>query len=64
MRSYVERCRKLADSVGMMVPSNSFLAAFMRLNIRMMAYMAWMRNLPARMARRTASAITIPTYRT
>lgn len=64
MRSYVEGCQKLADSVGMMVPSNGFLAAVMRLNIRLMAHLPWMRDLPAKMARRAASAMTLPSYRT
>jgi 2-polyprenyl-6-methoxyphenol hydroxylase-like FAD-dependent oxidoreductase len=64
MRSYVEGCQKLADSVGMMVPNNRLLSAIMRLNIRMMAHMPWMRDLPAKMAFRAASAITLPAYRT
>ena len=64
MRSYVEGCQKLADSVTMMVPSNRFLVWIMRQNIRMMPIMPWLRDLPTKMASRTASAITLPTYRT
>ena len=63
MRSYVKRCQKLADSVSMMVPSNRFVAGLMRLNLRMMPLMPWLRDLPANMARRAAGAITLPTYR-
>jgi 2-polyprenyl-6-methoxyphenol hydroxylase-like FAD-dependent oxidoreductase len=64
LRSYVERCQKLADSNTMMVPSNRFVAGFVRVNLRMMPIMPWLRDLPAKMARRTASAFTLPTYRT
>src|SRR5262245_4200183 len=62
MRSYVERCQKLADSNTMMVPRTDFMAAFIRLNMQMMPLMPWLRDLPAKMARRTASAITLPAY--
>ena len=64
MRSYVERCQKLADSNTMMVPSSGFVAGFVRLNMRMMPLMPWLPDLPAKMARRAASAITLPMYRT
>jgi 2-polyprenyl-6-methoxyphenol hydroxylase-like FAD-dependent oxidoreductase len=63
MRSYVERCQKLADSVSMMVPSNRLVTGLMRVNLRMMAYVPWLRDMPANMARRAASAMTLPTYR-
>jgi len=63
MRSYVEGCQKLAGSAAFMVPSNRFLAWLMRLNTRLMPYLPWMRDLPAKMAHRTASAITLTTYR-
>jgi 2-polyprenyl-6-methoxyphenol hydroxylase-like FAD-dependent oxidoreductase len=62
MRSYVERCQKLAGSAALMVPSSRFLAGLMRLNIRMMPYLPWMRDLPAKMAHRTASAMTLTPY--
>jgi 2-polyprenyl-6-methoxyphenol hydroxylase-like FAD-dependent oxidoreductase len=62
-RSYVEHCQKLADSNTMTVPSSRFVAGFVRVNMRMMPIMPWLRDLPAKMARRTASAITLPTYR-
>ncbi|MFD0743342.1 FAD-dependent monooxygenase [Phytohabitans flavus] len=64
MRSYVDGCQKLADSASMMVPANRFLAGLMRLNMRMMPLMPWLRDLPAKMARRAASAITLPQYPT
>ena len=64
MRSYVERCQKLAGSAALMVPSSRFLAGLMRLNIRMMPYLPWMRDLPAKMAHRTASAMTLTPYGT
>ena len=63
MRSYVDRCQKLADSVSMMVPSSRLVAGIMRVNLRMMSFMPWLRDLPANMARRAAGAITLPTYR-
>jgi 2-polyprenyl-6-methoxyphenol hydroxylase-like FAD-dependent oxidoreductase len=62
MRSYVEGCQKLADSNTMMVPRSRAMAAFVRLNMRMMPLMPWLRDLPAKMARRTASAITLRSY--
>jgi 2-polyprenyl-6-methoxyphenol hydroxylase-like FAD-dependent oxidoreductase len=64
MRSYVEGCQKLAGSASMMVPSNRFVAGLVRANMRMMPLMPWLRDLPTKMARRAAGAITLPAYRT
>jgi 2-polyprenyl-6-methoxyphenol hydroxylase-like FAD-dependent oxidoreductase len=63
-RSYVEGCQKLAGSVRFMVPGGRFTAGLMRLNMRMMPHLPWLRDLPATMARRTAGAITLPRYDT
>ncbi|MEV4510364.1 hypothetical protein AB0K00_15525 [Dactylosporangium sp. NPDC049525] len=62
MRSHVEGCQKLADSVRFMVPGSRFAAGLMRLNMRMMPYLPWLRDLPAKMAHRAAGAITLPAY--
>jgi len=63
MRSYVEGCQKLADSAIFMVPSSRFVAWFVRQNMKMLPYLPWLRDLPAKMAHRTASAITLRPYR-
>lgn len=47
-----------------MVPGGRFTAGLMRLNMRMMPHLPWLRDLPATMARRTAGAITLPRYDT
>lgn len=63
MRSYVEGCQKLADGVaGMMVPSSRVVASFVRFNFRMVRYLPWVREIPAKMARKAASAITLESY--
>jgi len=63
LRSYVEGCQKLADGVaGFMVPSSRFVAAFVRMNFRLLRYLPYLRDMPGRMARRAASAITLPPY--
>ena len=60
MRSYVDGCQKLArSSATYMLPRNRFMAG---LNVRMQRYLPFLAEMPAKMARRTASAITLPTY--
>jgi 2-polyprenyl-6-methoxyphenol hydroxylase-like FAD-dependent oxidoreductase len=60
LRSYVDGCHRLARSAAaFMLPGNRFTAA---LNLRMQRYLPFLADMPAKMARRTASAITLPTY--
>jgi len=63
MRSYVEGGQKMADNVaGFMVPNSRFVASFVRMNFRLLRFVPYLQNMPARMASRAASAITLPPY--
>jgi 2-polyprenyl-6-methoxyphenol hydroxylase-like FAD-dependent oxidoreductase len=63
LRSYVDGCQKLAEGPAtFMVSNNRFIAGLVRLNFRMLKYLPFLRDMPANMARRTASSITLPTY--
>jgi 2-polyprenyl-6-methoxyphenol hydroxylase-like FAD-dependent oxidoreductase len=63
LRSYANGCQKLADGLApFMVPSNRFIAGLVRVNFRMLRFLPFLADLPAKMARRTASAITLPAY--
>jgi 2-polyprenyl-6-methoxyphenol hydroxylase-like FAD-dependent oxidoreductase len=55
--------RAARGSAGLMVPSSRLGATFVQLNLRLLPLLAWLRDLPAKMARRTATAITLPSYR-
>jgi 2-polyprenyl-6-methoxyphenol hydroxylase-like FAD-dependent oxidoreductase len=60
LRSYVDGCQKLARrAAAYMLPSNRFVAG---LNLRMQRYLPFLADMPAKMARRAASAITLPSY--
>ena len=60
LRSYVDGSQKLArNAAAFMLPSNRFAAG---LSLRMQRYLPFLADMPAKMARRTASAITLPTY--
>jgi 2-polyprenyl-6-methoxyphenol hydroxylase-like FAD-dependent oxidoreductase len=59
LRSYVDGCQKLArNSAAYMLPRNRFMTG---LSMRMQR-LPFLAEMPAKMARRTASAITLPTY--
>jgi len=63
MRSYVIGGQKMADNVaGFMVPNSRFVASFVRMNFRLLRFVPYLQNMPARMASRAASAITLPPY--
>ncbi|BCB89389.1 FAD-dependent monooxygenase [Phytohabitans suffuscus] len=60
LRSYVDGCQKLArNAAAFMLPSNRFTAA---LSLRMQRHLPFLADMPAKMAHRAASAITLPTY--
>jgi hypothetical protein len=60
LTSYVDGCQKLARSAAAhMLPSNGFTAG---LSLRMQRLLPFLADMPAKMARRAASAITLPTY--
>jgi 2-polyprenyl-6-methoxyphenol hydroxylase-like FAD-dependent oxidoreductase len=60
LRSYVDGCQRLASrAAGFMLPKTRFAAA---LSLRMQRYLPFLADMPAKMARRTASAMTLPSY--
>jgi 2-polyprenyl-6-methoxyphenol hydroxylase-like FAD-dependent oxidoreductase len=60
LKSYVDGCHKLARrAAAYMLPSSRFAAG---LSLRMQRYLPFLGDMPAKMARRAASAITLPTY--
>jgi len=60
LRSYVDGCHKLARrAASYMLPHNRFTAG---LNLRMQRYLPFLADMPAKMARKAASAVTLPTY--
>ncbi|GAA4209027.1 FAD-dependent monooxygenase [Microbispora amethystogenes] len=62
VRAYAERCQKMGDGVAkLMVPGNRFLASFLNRYYRIMPYLPG-RNLPAKIARKTAQSITLRDY--
>jgi 2-polyprenyl-6-methoxyphenol hydroxylase-like FAD-dependent oxidoreductase len=62
IKSYVEGCQKLAGGASLMVPSSRLVAALLPLNLRIMRFLPFLADMPAKMALRAASAITLPTY--
>jgi 2-polyprenyl-6-methoxyphenol hydroxylase-like FAD-dependent oxidoreductase len=60
LRSYVDGSQKMARrAAAFMLPGSRFAAG---LNLRMQRYLPFLADMPAKMARRTASAITLPPY--
>ncbi|GGN90826.1 FAD-dependent oxidoreductase [Actinoplanes lobatus] len=63
LRAYVHGCQKLADGIApFMVPNSRTAARLVRLNQRMLRFLPFLADMPAKMARRTASALTLPAY--
>lgn len=60
LRPYVAGCHKLARrAAAYMLPNSQFAAG---LNLRMQRLLPFLADMPGKMARRAASAITLPTY--